>query len=298
MTEWLQESAQTFERAPQNRDVQFTAAGLPGRPGERMPLLSTKRKSGVSQMRMVFKEQATRTRTRGLPWNSSSARRGVLRPNAQLFALNEFGRQQLESIVKRGYAFAPIFFSHGLIDHIHRKADAIFHGLGGSVTPENIDKSGVNLPNRLLTTENTIELEDPLVNISEALDIAFHESILKVVARFFKQVPAVYRVGIARYFPVDGAPYLTTFRQEIDEPDSLEILIDLAAVDDARGPLVYIPGSHLYGACRPRLMNAFGLPADPRHLEDKDVERLCPRNKWATLGGERGSVTVIQARTE
>jgi hypothetical protein len=203
--------------------------------------------------------------------------RKIFRRSPHAFALNEFETQQLESLLGRGYAFAPDFFSHALVDHIHAKADAIFR----------------NVPK---PAEHRIELEDPLMQISEVLDIAFHEGVLKVVAHFFRHIPPVYRVAIVRYFPRDGAPYLSGFRQETHDSDSLEILVDLAAVDHTRGPLVYVPGSNLYGSCRPRLLSAFGLPADPRQLTDKEVERIYPRDTWATLSGERGSITVIHKR--
>ena len=90
-----------------------------------------------------------------------------------------------------GYASAPGFFSKGLIDHIHSKADAMFRNMS-------------HPPGQSASSETEIELEDPLIHVSEALDIAFHESILKVVAHFYRHIPPVYRVGIVRYFPGGG----------------------------------------------------------------------------------------------
>jgi hypothetical protein len=199
------------------------------------------------------------------------------RRNPQALETNEFEARQLESLLGCGYAFAPGFFSKALADHIHKKADAIL----------------CHMP---ISRANISEVEDPLVQISEVLDVAFHESILKVVAHFFRHVPPVYRVAVVRYFPCNGMPHLNGFRQETNESDSLEMLIDLVAVDSTRGPIVYVPGSNLYGASGPRLLNAFGLPRDPRRLEDREVECVYPRETWVTLGGERGSVTAIHRR--
>ncbi|MGA2719711.1 MAG: hypothetical protein ABSF78_12165 [Candidatus Acidiferrales bacterium] len=181
-----------------------------------------------------------------------------------------------------GYASAPGFFSKGLIDHIHNKVDATFRNMS-------------HPPGQSASSETAIELEDPLVRVSEVLDIAFHESVLKVVAHFYRHIPPVYRVGIVRYLPGGGAQPCK-FRQDSHDSDSLEILIDLVPVDRTRGPLVYIPGSHLYAGFRPHLMNALGLQVEPRRLDDHEVERLCARNKWATLTGDKGSITAVCRR--
>jgi hypothetical protein len=247
-------------------------------------------------MRALFKEHATRTKSRGLISQLYPARRKISRRNTDLFALDAFETTQLESLRTRGYAFAPGVFSKELVDNIHKKADAMFGNTGNaSTSAKEMARRGGSLPNRLTSPERMRELEDPLVHISEVLDIAFHESILKLAVHFFQQIPPVYRVDIVRYFPCNGAEDLSGFCQENDS-DSLQILVDLAAVDDTGGPLVYVPGSHLYGFWRPRLLNALGLPVEPRQLRDEEVECLYPRNTWATLSGESGSVTTIHRR--
>ena len=173
------------------------------------------------------------------------------------------------------------------MDHIHAKADVFFRGMETSAPQvheaprQQRTKRGASSGGSPAHAEQALELPDPLVHASEVLDIAFHESILKLEAHFFGHIPSMYRVGVSRYFPCDGAPHPGRFRQETNDLDSLEILIDLADVDDSRGPLVYVPGSHRYGSCRPRLLSAFGLPVEPRRLEDKDVENIYPRKTWA-----------------
>jgi hypothetical protein len=203
--------------------------------------------------------------------------RKALHRHPQAFALDAFETRQLDSLLERGYSFTPGFFSPALIDHIASKADALFRDI-------------------VTGSEQKAEIVDPLVRVSEVLDIVFHESILKIVAHFFRHVPPVYRASIARYFPNAHGSHLNCFRQETHDSDSLEILIDLEPVDYAGGPLVYVPGSNRYGSYRPRLLNAFGIPVDPRRLEDWEVERLHPRSTWVTLCGARGSVTAIHGR--
>src|ERR1700690_3169218 len=98
-------------------------------------------------MRMFFTEEATRTETRASISNSPPARpylyralrrvksaylrqcndsqeelQKLFRRNPQLFAMDESTTRQLESLVARGYAFAPPFFSKGALDHIHAQA--------------------------------------------------------------------------------------------------------------------------------------------------------------------------------
>jgi hypothetical protein len=281
-------------------------------------------------MRMLFTEEATRTGIRAFiskpppvrPYlyralrrvKSAYSRQGsdsqeelqkLFRRNPQLFAMDESTTRQLESLVARGYAFAPRLFSKELVDHIHAKADVFFRGMETSppqaheAPRQQRTKPGacsVSYPAHAEHAAHALELPDPLVHASEVLDIAFHESILKMAAHFFGHIPSIYRVGVSRYFPCGGTPHPGRFRQETNDLDSLEILIDLADVDDSRGPLVYVPGSHRYGSCRPRLLSAFGLPVEPRRLEDKEVETIYPRKTWAKLSGERGSITAIHNR--
>ncbi len=225
----------------------------------------------------------------------------IFRRNPRLFALGGFETRQLESLMIRGYAPAPSFFSKELVDRIHTKADTIFH----NAETEAVHAHGapkrqsmtltVALHSHASAGERSLEIKDPLVHISEALDIVFHESILKVVAHFFRQIPPVYRVAIVRDFPCGRPPHLSTFRQETYGSDSLQIVINLVDVDQNRGPLVYVPGSNLHRSS-PRLLSAFGLPANQRLLEDEEVEHLYPRTTWETLYGGRGSIALIHKR--
>lgn len=221
--------------------------------------------------------------------------------NRHLFTMNELEAQQVESLRESGYALISEFFPQELIDRIFSKADAMFHSLeiDQHVAYSIQSKARTTLEglsyDQLAATEKMIALRDPLVRIREAMDVAFHESVLKIAANFLGYVPPLYRVTIVRDFPHNRPLHSSNFHKDNDESDSLQIFIYLVDVDDTRGPLVYIPGSNHYDvrSCRPRLSRDLGIPANDGRLSDQEVERIYPRRSWAVLQTRRGSVAAI-----
>ena len=228
--------------------------------------------------------------------------RRLFRDNRRLLAMTAFETEQVKCLRARGYALAPNFFSHELVDRIYAKASAMFRSLqidtarAYSVqTKQRASLDGMSY-DELASTEKMIALRDPLVHIPELLGIAFHESILKIAANFLGYVPPLYRVTVVRDFPHDRPLHSSNFHKDNDESDSLQIFIYLVDIDDIRGPLVYIPGSNHYDtrSCRPRLSRDLGIPANDGRLSDEEVERVYPRDSWAVLKTGRGSIAAIQ----
>ena len=224
----------------------------------------------------------------------------VFRRDRRLFVMGGLETQLLESLRNQGFAVAPSFFSKDLIDRIYAKADALFHNLrvdyasAPRIKGQPAALGRASSYEELEIAEHTIQLSDPLVKIPEVLDIVFHESILKVVAHFFRQPPPLHRVAIVRDFPYSRPQYLSNFRRDNDDFDSLHILIDLVDIDDTRGPLVYVPGSNRQAAYRGHHSNASGQATHGHSLQDRDVENSTfPRNKWVVLRPERGSISLF-----
>lgn len=227
--------------------------------------------------------------------------RSLFRQNRRLFSMNEFESQQVENLRTHGYALAPSFFSKSVMDEIHTKADAMFHGLAidperaySVQTGQRANLAGLSY-NELAATEKMIALRNPLIRIPELLAIAFHESILKIAANFLGAIPPLYRVTLVRDFPHARPLHSSNFHKDNDEADSLQIFIYLVDIDDAHGPLVYIPGSNRYDvrSCRPRLARDLGIPANDGRLSDEEVLRVYPRESWVTLRTDRGSLAAI-----
>ena len=227
--------------------------------------------------------------------------RELFRRHEALLLMNDFEREQVRSLRDEGYALIPQFFSRGLMDRIFRKADAMFHNLEIDArraysiqTGARDSLDGVSYE-ELAATEKTIALRDLLLRIPETLEVAFHDSILKIAANFLGYVPPLYRATIVRDFPHDRPLHSSNFHKDNDESDSLQIFIYLVDIDDTRGPLVYVPGSNHYDvrSCRPRLSRDLGLAANDGRLSDEEVERTYPRGEWAVLRTGRGSVAAI-----
>ena len=105
---------------------------------------------------------------------------------------------------------------------------------------------------------------------------------MKIAGNFLGFVPPLYRVTVVRDFPHNRPLHSSNFHKDNDESDSLQIFIYLVDIDDACGPLIYIPRSNHYDvrSCRPRLSRDLGLDANDGRLSDEEVERVYPRNSW------------------
>ena len=223
------------------------------------------------------------------------------RENLGLFGMNRFEAQQVESLRRHGYCLVPRFIPQQHIDRVYWQADALFRDLQIDCKRAYSVQSGWRESleglsyEDLARSEKMIALREPLVQIPELVEIAFHESILKIAANFLGYVPPLYRATVVRDFPHERALHSSNFHKDNDEADSLQIFIYLVDIDDAHGPLVYIPGSNHYDvrSCRPRLSRDLGIPANDGRLSDEEVERVYPRNAWATLRTPRGSLAAI-----
>ncbi len=227
--------------------------------------------------------------------------RRTLQRNQDLFRTSNFEAQQILSLRQQGYSLAQGYFPTDLIDRIYAQADAMFRNLeidfarAYSVqSRQRHSLEGLSYE-ELAATEKMIALRDPLLQIPELPRVAFNESILRIAANFLGCVPPLYRVTVVRDFPHDRPLHSSNFHKDNDESDSLQIFIYLVNIDDARGPLVYVPGSNHYDvrSCRPRLSRDLGIAANDGRMSDDEVERIYPRSSWAVLRTGRGSIAAI-----
>lgn len=227
--------------------------------------------------------------------------RDLYRRNQHLFKMSAFEREQVENMRAHGYTLAPEFISKELAGRIFLEADAMFRDLQIDLEHaysiqmhERASLEGLSYE-ELAVTEKMIALRDPLIQIPALHGVAFHESILRIAANFLGFVPPLYRVTLVRDFPHNRALHSGNFHKDNDESDSLQIFIYLVDIDGTRGPLIYVPGSNHYDvrSCRPRLSRDLGIAANDGRLSDEEVERVYPRNTWATLVTGRGSMAAI-----
>lgn len=215
----------------------------------------------------------------------------IFRRNPRLFSLDELETQFLNSLLNKGYAIAPAFFSKELVDRVYARADGFFHN------ERCVREITLSLPRepstggRYTTHERTTGLIDPLVSIPDVLDIAFHESLLKIAAHFFLHIPRSYKVSVVRHFP-NHRPKCFTFQGANEESGSLNIMIDLLDIDDSRGPFVYVPGVYNCMTLDRRSLGASGVSeCAPAYVPNQ--EKISSRSKWMVLRAERGSIVAV-----
>ncbi|GEM_PF-2754337 len=273
-------------------------------PGERLASARTRRPSPLVRAvraRPALYSAVCRTRLFYSRSVAGARARREFHAHLPLFRPNEFESQQIASLRNLGYALAPRYFPPDVIDRIYNKTDAMFRN--GDVDPywaysvqngERESLEGISYE-ELAATEKMIAVRDPLLRIPELLDVAFHESILKIAAGFLGYIPPLYRVTVVRDFPHNRPLHSSNFHKDNDESDSLQIFVYLVDIDEFSGPLVYVPGSNRYDvrSCRRRLSRDLGIDANDGRLSDEEVERVYPRNTWAALYTERGSIAWI-----
>jgi hypothetical protein len=232
---------------------------------------------------------------------AGAASRRLFLQNRALFALSEFEERYVQGLRKQGYALIPGAFPVSVVGRIYEKADALFRSLAidhtraySVQTGERLSLKGLSYE-ELAATEKMIALRDPLVRIPEIVEIAFHESILRIAATFLGCVPPLCRTTLVRDFPHDRPLHSSNFHKDNDETDSLQIFIYLVDIDDRCGPLVYVPGSNRYDvrSCRPRLSRDLGIADNSGRFSDEEIDRVYPRAEWVTLRTVRGSVAMI-----
>lgn len=230
--------------------------------------------------------------------NSYQDAHRTFRRASRLFALDDVETEFLSGLLSRGYGVAPGFFSKELIDRIYAKADAIFRNAGGGIADLSVPSAGHRSTDRkahgtLSGLERALEVVDPLATIPETLDIVFHESILKIAAHFFRQIPRGYKISIMRYCPHRLPMCLSRIHQGSDGRISLLVIVDLVDIEAAHGPLVYIPEAH-------QIYTRPSAPAERAQDNDAGREqrasRETERGKWVVLRGKRGSITAIPHR--
>jgi hypothetical protein len=209
--------------------------------------------------------------------------------------------KHFNNLTHQGFTIIPDFFPVELVDKIQDRADALFRELKidpyAAYSVHNKKRTSlIGLSyQELEASEKMIVLEDPLLNIPESIEIAFNETVLRIVTNFLGYVAPWYKVMILRDFPSDRPREASNFHKDNDEADSVQAFVYLVDIDDTRGPLVYIPGTNRYDvkSCRPRLNRDLGSQANDGRISDEEIEKYYPRSTWQAVHVKRGSVAII-----
>jgi ectoine hydroxylase-related dioxygenase (phytanoyl-CoA dioxygenase family) len=206
-----------------------------------------------------------------------------------------------DEIRNQGFTVIPEFFAPALMDTILERADRLFRSLQldfyEAYSVQNhrrVSLEGLTYQ-ALAVSEKMIALRDPLLHIPECVDIAYHESILKIVTNFLGYITPWYKVMVIRDFPGERPREASNFHRDNDETDSIQAFIYLVDIDETRGPLIYVPGTNRYDvqSCRPRLSRDLGLDADDGRISDSEIAKYYPQETWKAVRVKRGSVAII-----
>lgn len=246
--------------------------------------------SAVSQARLHYSRRI-----------AARAERALYRREQTCFAMSPLETRHCRELGEQGFTVLPNVFATALIDGIMEKADRLFRELrldvydAYSVQNKQRDSLRGLSYQELERTEKMIALQDPLLQIPECVEIAYHESILRIVTNFLRYVSPWYKVMVTRDFPGPRPREASNFHRDNDETDSIQAFIYLVDIDDQRGPLVYVPGTNRYDvkSCRPRLSRDLGIDADDGRISDAEIEKYYPKRSWTAVCVPRGSIAII-----
>jgi hypothetical protein len=227
--------------------------------------------------------------------------RALYRKEKALFSMTAFETQHCDNLRSQGVTVLHDFFSAELMDRIFEKADALFRALqldfhdAYSVQHKRRASLEGLTYEELASSEKMLSLRDPLVNIPEMVDIAFHESILRIITNMLGYIPPHFKPMIVRDFPSDRPRESSNFHRDNDESDTVQFFVYLVDIDDTRGPLIYIPGTDRYDvrSCRPRLNLDLGISDNDGRISDQEMERYYPTYFWVPIRVKRGSVVIM-----
>ena len=213
-----------------------------------------------------------------------------------LFSMSEFEADHCKELRDQGYTILREFFDTTLIDKIYRKVDQLFRDcqIGTNINDPRkyVPVTGLTYE-QLASSQPRIALTNPMLQIPEFVDIAFHESLLRIVANHCKYIPP-YHQGLAiRHFPPDRPQGSDYFHRDNDHIATVHIFVYLVDINDTTGTQVYVPGSHRYDpkSRRPRLTRDLGVGGADGRFSDIEIKRHYPT--WAFLRPKRGGVGII-----
>jgi hypothetical protein len=232
---------------------------------------------------------------------AARAERDLYKRAKSLFTMNVIEAQCYDELREQGFTILHEYFSSALMDSILEKADLLFRKLQvdfqDAYSVQNKQRTSLEglTYQELEASEKMISLKDPLLQIPECVDIAYHASILKIVTNFLQYVVPWYKVMIIRDFPADRPRESSNFHRDNDETDSIQAFVYLVDIDDTRGPLIYVPGTNRYDvkSCRPRLSRDLGVNGHDGRVSDSEIEQYYPKASWKTVRAKRGSVAII-----
>jgi hypothetical protein len=215
--------------------------------------------------------------------------------------MNAIESQHCDELRNQGFTVMHNVFDTALMDTILEKADLLFKDLRldfyDAYSVQNKQRASLEglTYKELEASEKMITLQDPLLHLPECVDIAYHESILKIVTNFLGYLVPWYKVMVIRDFPSDRPREASNFHRDNDETDSIQAFIYLVDIDDTRGPLIYVPGTNRYDvqSCRPRLSRDLGINDHDGRVSDSEIEKYYPKDSWTAVRVQRGSVAII-----
>ncbi|MEH6591115.1 MAG: phytanoyl-CoA dioxygenase family protein [Halioglobus sp.] len=230
----------------------------------------------------------------------SRVERADFKKNIELFKMTAVEKKAHDELKRNGFTLIEDVYPLELIDELFDRIDQSFKDPALEhvqlyLTEENTKHK--RSYEEMAKTEKVITLQDALISVPECADLAVNETIFRIVANCLGFAPNIFTPAIVRDFPLDKPRYSSHFHKDNYEREGYQAFVYLVDIDDTRGPLHYVPGTHNYDrkSCKPRLGIDMGdLAYDDNGISDAEVEKHYPQQDWRKFPCRRGSIAIIK----
>jgi len=219
--------------------------------------------------------------------------------NKKYFLLNKIEKQYVKELQTNGIVILENYFDINKIEKIKKQADTLLRELkidkngGYNVSHKRIETLEGMSYEEISISESRIAIIESLVNIPDFTDIAFDESLLKIVSNYLKFIPS-HASSANRSFPHNPPIESSFFHKDSNKHDVLHIFIYMDDVDLDGGPFCYIPKSHKYNikSCKPRINYDLGKKEAYGRTPDSEMEKYYKKEEWLPAIAKKGSVII------
>lgn len=220
--------------------------------------------------------------------------------NKHQFKMNSFEEKHYQELHTNGFTVLENYFEKETIEDLHRQVDNICNNLdvdmrSGHCTNRIPTQIGLSY-NETKQLGDRLLIENPLIKIDGFTNIAFDESILKIVTNYIEMIPG-HRTYAVRAFPNEEQFEPQNQHKDFADYNVMHAFVYLEDVDDYGGPFVYVPKSNnSFKSFLPINESKKGSIKNYGRVSDEELSKYFPEKEWAVCKALKGSVVIVDVR--
>ena len=254
--------------------------------------LQTTSGRGSSNLKLLASGAKRRARQSELVWRYGSNWRAVAAYRRHRTAPTPLGTRLVADLRRHGHASTSVAeFAGGrpILEELTAEADRLRRD-GPSGRPANDEPEDART-----VKEFTVSLAGrrPVLESSSVLvRAALHPTVLEVADEYLRMQARLRYANLWLTVPSTSGPSQSQLwhRDRDDIHRVVKMFVYLSDVDETTGALSYVSGSHRRPRPQPAVSHQDGNTA---RVTDAAMAAVAPTDRWATLGGPRGTVVLV-----